>query len=196
MKAFILDTLQEARSSLDALLSNDPAIDAIAEAGRILVAALRRGDRIFSCGNGGSMCDAMHFAEELSGCYRLDRKALAAIAISDSSHLSCVANDYGYEKVFSRYLEAHGRSGDCLLAVSTSGSSPNIVAAAATAKVLGLAVIGLTGRARSPLGQMAEIDICTPAGRFADRIQELHIKVTHILIELVERELFPENYAE
>jgi D-sedoheptulose 7-phosphate isomerase len=195
VKAFILDTLQEARSSLDALLNNGPAIDAIAGAGRALVAALQSEGRIFSCGNGGSMCDAMHFAEELSGRYRLDRKALAAVAISDAGHLSCVANDYGYDRVFSRYLEAHGRAGDCLLAISTSGSSGNVLAAASAAKLQGITVIGLTGRVGSPLGQLAEIDICTPGGRFADRAQELHIKVVHILIELVERELFPENYA-
>lgn len=196
MKTIILATLQEARSALDVLLSDEAALDAIAGAGRILAGTLRREGRIFSCGNGGSMCDAMHFAEELSGRYRQDRKALAAIAISDAGHLSCVANDYGYDQVFSRYLEAHGRTGDCLLAISTSGSSRNVLAAASAAKLQGITVIGLTGRINSPLGQMAEIDICTPGGRFADRAQELHIKVIHILIELIERELFPENYAE
>jgi D-sedoheptulose 7-phosphate isomerase len=196
VKTIILATLQEARSALDVLLSDEAALDAIAGAGRILAETLRREGRIFSCGNGGSMCDAMHFAEELSGRYRQDRKALAAIAISDAGHLSCVANDYGYDQVFSRYLEAHGRTGDCLLAISTSGSSRNVLAAASAAKLQGITVIGLTGRINSPLGQMAEIDICTPGGRFADRAQELHIKVIHILIELIERELFPENYAE
>lgn len=196
MDAIVIDTLREARSALDALLEKPATLGAIADAGRVLAETLDRGGRVFACGNGGSMCDAMHFAEELSGRYRLDRKPLAAIAINDPAHLSCVANDYGYDHVFSRFLQAHGRSGDCLLAISTSGASPNILAAAAAAKSQGITVIGLTGRVGSALGEAAEIAICTPAGRFADRVQELHIKVVHILIELVERELFPENYRE
>lgn len=196
MNAIVLDTLREARSALDALLDNPTTLGAIVDAGRRVAEAFRRDGRVFACGNGGSMCDAMHFAEELSGRYRLDRKPLAAIAIGDPAHLSCVANDYGYEHVFSRFLEAHGRSGDCLLAISTSGASRNILAAAAAAKSRGITVIGLTGHVDSPLGKAAEIDICTPAGRFADRVQELHIKVVHVLIELVERDLFPENYSQ
>jgi D-sedoheptulose 7-phosphate isomerase len=190
----VIETLREARDALDALLANHSAVGAIGEAGRLIAAAFTRGGRVFSCGNGGSMCDAMHFAEELSGRYRLDRKALPATAISDSGHLSCVANDYGYEQVFSRYIEAHGRAGDCLLGISTSGTSRNVLRAAESAKAQGVTVIALTGRPGSRLGALADIDICTPAGRFADRVQELHIKVVHILIELVERELFPENY--
>lgn len=190
----VIETLCEARAALDALLANQSAVAAIGEAGRLIAAAFTRGGRVFSCGNGGSMCDAMHFAEELSGRYRLDRKALPATAISDPGHLSCVANDYGYEQVFSRYIEAHGRAGDCLLGISTSGTSRNVLAAAETGKAQGLKIIALTGRPGSPLGALADIEICTPAGRFADRVQELHIKVVHILIELVERELFPENY--
>jgi len=190
----VIETLREARAALDALLANQSAVDAIGEAGRMIAAAFTRGGRVFSCGNGGSMCDAMHFAEELSGRYRLDRKPLPATAISDPGHLSCVANDYGYEQVFSRYIEAHGRAGDCLLGISTSGTSRNVLAAAESGKAQGLEIIALTGRPESPLGALADIEICTPAGRFADRVQELHIKVVHILIELVERELFPENY--
>jgi D-sedoheptulose 7-phosphate isomerase len=190
----VTETLREARDALDSLLANEAAIHAIGEAGRLIAAAFTGGGRVFSCGNGGSMCDAMHFAEELSGRYRLDRKALPATAISDPGHLSCVANDYGYEQVFSRYIEAHGRAGDCLLGISTSGTSRNVLLAAESAKAQGVTVIALTGRPDSRLGVLADIDICTPAGRFADRIQELHIKIVHILIELVERELFPENY--
>jgi D-sedoheptulose 7-phosphate isomerase len=138
----------------------------------------------------------MHFAEELSGRFRDDRRGLPATAISDASHLSCVANDFGYEYVFSRYIESHGRGGDVLLAISTSGTSKNIVTAARAAKELGLAVISLTGKPGSTVGQLADIDICTPAGRYSDRVQELHIKVIHILVEMVERSLFPENYAD
>jgi D-sedoheptulose 7-phosphate isomerase len=191
----VTDALREARSAIDALLANETALQAIAEAGRVLGESLAKGGRVYSCGNGGSMCDAMHFAEELSGRFRLDRKPLAATAISDPSHMTCVANDFGYEAVFSRYIEAHGRQGDCLLAISTSGKSPNVLAAARAAAAQGVKVLAMTGHPGSPLSALADIEICTPVGRFADRIQELHIKVVHILIELVERELFPENYV-
>ena len=194
--ALIADTLAEASAALDALRGSAPALDAIAAAGRTMVDVLRAGGRVFSCGNGGSMCDAMHFAEELSGRYRDDRPALAAVAISDPGHLSCVANDYGYEAVFSRYLEAHGQRGDCLLAISTSGSSRNVLAAVAAGKALGMTIVALTGRPGVALAEAADIAICTPAGRYADRVQELHIKVIHILIELIERGLFAENRGE
>lgn len=195
MKPHIVATLTEARSALDNLLANPQALAAIGAAGDALVNAFRNGRRVFSCGNGGSMCDAMHFAEELSGRYRNDRRALPAASISDPSHISCVGNDYGYEAIFSRYLEAHAQAGDVLVAISTSGSSKNILAAAKAAKAQGVTVVALTGRADSVIGQLADIDVCTPGGQYADRVQELHIKVIHILIESVERELFPENYA-
>ena len=192
----VVEALTEARSALDALIANETALAAVAEAGRLLSDCLRKGGRVYSCGNGGSMCDAMHFAEELSGRFRRDRKALAATAISDPSHMTCVANDYGYDAVFSRYVEAHGRKGDCLVAISTSGKSPNVLAAARAAAAQGVHVIAMTGRPGSALSELATIEICTPAGRFADRVQELHIKIVHILIELVERSLFPENYRD
>ena len=194
MKNHVLASLQEAQTALEALLSNDTTLEAIVRTGQLLSETLHADGRVFSCGNGGSMCDAMHFAEELSGRYRLERRALAAIAISDPSHLSCVANDYGYEQVFARYIEAHGRRGDCLLAISTSGTSKNILAAAYAARERGVSIIALTGKSDTPLGRIATIEICTPGGRFADRVQELHIKVIHILIELVERQLFGETY--
>jgi D-sedoheptulose 7-phosphate isomerase len=195
MNPVVLDTLREARSALDALIANPATLSAIGEAGRLLSGVFTRGGRVFSCGNGGSMCDAMHLAEELSGRYRGDRKALPATAISDPGHLTCTANDYGYEQVFSRYVEAHARAGDCLVAISTSGTSRNVVMAAEKARGQGVKVIALTGHPEMPLGALADIEICTPAGRFADRVQELHIKVVHILIELIERELFPGNYS-
>ena len=135
------------------------------------------------------MCDAMHFAEELTGRYRSDRPAIAATAISDSSHLSCVANDYGYEFVFSRYLEAHGRPGDILVAISTSGSSKNVLIAASSARKLGMKVVSLTGKDQCELGKISDIHIATPAGSWADRVQELHIKVIHNLIDLIESNL-------
>ena len=195
MSAIVLEVLRDARLALEALIANPATIERIDAAGRLLCESFRAGGRSFSCGNGGSMCDAMHFAEELSGRFRLDRKALPATAISDPGHLTCAANDYGYERVFSRYVEAHARPSDCLLAISTSGNSRNVIAAAEAAKAQGAKVVALTGRPDSPLSAVADIEICTPAGHFADRVQELHIKIVHILIELVERDLFPENYA-
>jgi D-sedoheptulose 7-phosphate isomerase len=174
--------------------SDGKNIEAVLRAAELMVAALRGGGKLISCGNGGSMCDAMHFAEELTGRFRDNRPGYAALAIGDAGHLSCVGNDYGYEQVFARFVEAHGRAGDVLLAISTSGTSKNVVAAARTAKGLGVRVIALTGRAATPLVELADIAIVTPAGRYADRVQELHIKVIHILIELVERRLAPDNY--
>lgn len=195
MKAHVLHSLYEAKLALDHLLANASAIEAIAKAGDALVDVFRHGNRVFSCGNGGSMCDAMHFAEELSGRYRHDRRGLPAVAISDPGHISCVANDYGYAHVFSRYLESHAKPGDCLVGISTSGRSDNILRAARAARAIGMVTIALTGRPESSLAQLADIEICTPGGgAFADRVQELHIKVVHILIELVERGLFPEHY--
>ncbi|WP_106476267.1 SIS domain-containing protein [Phytohalomonas tamaricis] len=190
----IKHSLVEAQSALDAFIANEPALAAVERAAGQLIATLENGGRIYSCGNGGSMCDAMHFAEELTGRYRGNRPGMAAIAISDPSHISCVANDFGYEQIFARYLESHGRAGDTLIAISTSGKSPTILNAATKARELGVNVIALTGRPASPLAPLADIEICAPGGQYADRVQELHIKVLHILIELIERHFFPENY--
>ncbi len=186
--------LQEAQIALDNLLANEATLRQIELAAQLLIATFENKRRVFSCGNGGSMCDAMHFVEELTGRYRKNRKAFPAIAISDPSHLTCVANDFGYEHVFSRYLEAHGREGDALIAISTSGSSPTIINAAKTAQSQGMNVIALTGNPNPAFAAVSDIIICTPGGQFADRVQELHIKVLHILIEMVERHFYPENY--
>lgn len=188
-------TLQQAHAALEALLADEAMLANIERAGALLAAAFAAGGKVYSCGNGGSMCDAMHFAEELTGRYRDDRPGYAATAIADASHLSCVGNDYGYEQVFARYVQAHGRSGDVLLAITTSGTSKNVVAAAKQARELGVKVIALTGKPDTPITELADIAIVTPGGKYADRVQELHIKVIHILIELVERRLAPENYA-
>jgi D-sedoheptulose 7-phosphate isomerase len=195
MQSHIQAALSEARSALDELIENQGALTAIESAARQLVRTFEAGCRVYSCGNGGSMSDAMHFAEELTGRFRKDRRGLPAQAISDVGHLSCVANDFGYEQVFSRYLQSHGRSGDCLLAISTSGSSANILKAAAAANELGMTVISLTGHQSTPLEALSDICIASPGGGFADRVQELHIKVIHILLELIERHFFPENYV-
>jgi len=195
MRETIAAALNEASSALAKLQANESALGAIADAARLLVVSLQSRNCAFSCGNGGSMCDAMHFAEELSGRFRRDRPALAAVAISDPSYITCTGNDYGFDQIFSRYLEAHARRDDVLLAISTSGESRNVLLAATRARGLGLKVIALTGKVGSTLGRAADVDICTPGGAFADRAQELHIKVIHILIELVERAMFPANYA-
>ncbi|WP_442784063.1 SIS domain-containing protein [Collimonas fungivorans] len=195
LKQHINASLAEAQQSLEALLANDAALQSIEQAAALLIDVFERKGRVYSCGNGGSMCDAMHFAEELTGRYRLDRAALGATAISDAGHLTCVGNDHGYEQVFSRYIEGHGRAGDCLVALSTSGTSKNIIRAAQTARELGMHVIVLSGKQAELLSSLSDVYICTPGGAFADRVQELHIKVLHILIELIERHFFPENYA-
>ncbi len=194
MQDIIVGTLKESREYLDRFMDDESNIRAIRDAAEIFIKALRAGHAIYSCGNGGSMSDAMHFAEELSGRYRDDRKALAATAISDPGHISCVANDFGYEHVFSRYLEARGRPGDCLLAISTSGGSRNVLKAAEYAQDHHIRVVSLTGAPGSPLGELASVDISAGASEFADRTQELHINVIHILIELIERSFFPQNY--
>lgn len=187
-------SLEEAHNALTHLRSNTATLDRIAQAAQALVNTFEQKGKVYSCGNGGSMCDAMHFAEELTGRYRKNRPGIAAIAISDAGHISCVSNDFGYDYIFSRYIESHARAGDCLIAISTSGKSKNVIKAAEAAKALGVTVIALTGKDNSELEKLSDITICTPGGEFADRVQELHIKVLHILIELVERQFHPENY--
>ena len=194
MKEYIRSSLTEAQSALENLLANEEQLTNIESAAALLVEALENGKTIFSCGNGGSMCDAMHFAEELTGRYRKNRKGHAAVSISDPSHISCVANDFGYEYIFSRYLESHADEGDILLGISTSGTSKNVVEAAKVAKQLGVKAIILSGREAQELQDLAQVYICTKGGDFADRVQELHIKILHIFIELIERSFHPENY--
>src|SRR5690606_9191916 len=185
--------LDEAAAALEALRRDAGALRAIEAAGALLAGALAAGRRVYACGNGGSLCDAMHFAEELSGRFRGDRPPLPAAAVADAAPLPCTANDHGYEEGFARWIEAHGATGDVLLAISTSGASPNVLRAAERARARGLRVIALTGRRDAPLAAHADLAICTPAGRWSDRVQELHIKVVHVLVELVERRLFPET---
>ena len=162
-------------------------MEKIAEAIGIMSQALQQGGKIISCGNGGSMCDAMHFAEELSGRYRNNRKALAAVSISDPSHISCVANDYGYDFVFSRYVEGLGNSQDVLLGISTSGNSKNVILAVEVAKAIGMRTIVLTGKDGGKLAEIADLEIRAPHSEYADRAQEIHIKVIHALIDGIER---------
>jgi len=186
--------LLEASVALQALRADESALASLEAASEMMIATFQRGGRVYSCGNGGSMSDAMHFAEELTGRFRQDRAGLPAQAISDVGHLTCVANDFGYDQVFARYLRSHGRAGDCLLAISTSGTSQNVLEAALAARELGMSVVGLTGRAQTRLAQLCDVCVVTPAGRFADRAQELHIKAIHVMIELIESRLFPGNF--
>ncbi len=195
MKEVIRNTLVEAHQVLGRLIENEPTLGNVEKAARLIIASLEAKGHVYSCGNGGSMCDAMHFAEEMTGRYRLNRAPLAALSISDASHMSCVGNDYGYDEIFSRFVDAHARAGDCLLAISTSGTSKNVVKAAEVARGRGVKVIAMTGKPQSLLESLADVVICTPGGRFADRVQEQHIKIIHILIELTERHFFPELYA-
>ncbi len=158
-----------------------------------MVHAFRHDGKVLSCGNGGSMCDAMHFAEELTGRFRKDRPALPALAISDPSHLTCVANDFGYDKVFSRSVEGWGKKGDVLLAISTSGNSPNVIEAVLAAKEKHMISIGLLGKGGGRLASMVDIPFVIDSD-VSDRIQEMHIKLIHMFIEGIERSLFPANY--
>ena len=168
---------------------NDPAtLEAMAATVKVIVSAFKNRGRVFSCGNGGSLCDAMHFAEEFSGRFHLDREPYPAIALSDPAHLTCVANDYGFEHVFSRQIDALGHEGDVLLILSTSGNSPNIVKAAEAAKERGVIVVGCLGKGGGAVRSLCDIVLHAP-GEGSDRIQELHMLALHSIIEQVEKEM-------
>ena len=181
--------LTEAADTLSRFLQDDANIEAIQKAAVLLADSFKAGGKVLSCGNGGSHCDAMHFAEELTGRYRENRPGYPAIAISDVSHISCVSNDFGYEYVFSRYVEAVGKESDVLLGISTSGNSGNIIKAISAAREKGMKVITLTGKDGGKMAGSADIEIRVPHFGYADRIQEIHIKVIHILIQLIEKEM-------
>lgn len=183
----IRQELQEGARTLQNFLNDEVKLKAIHEAAQIIAEALKDGKKVISCGNGGSHCDAMHFAEELSGRYRDERKSLAGIAISDPSHITCTANDYGFNFIFSRFVEGLGNPGDVLLGISTSGNSANVINAVEAAKAKGMKTIVLTGKDGGKLGSMADLEIRVEHFGYADRIQEVHIKVIHILILLIEK---------
>ena len=177
----------EAAQLLDTVRNDAAFMDAVEAAGIAMCQAIAQGGKIISCGNGGSMSDAMHFAEELSGRYRDDRPGLPAISCSDPSHITCVGNDHGFDQVFARFVQALGQSGDCLLAISTSGNSANVLEAAKAAKSKGMTVIGLTGRGGGALKALCDAAVDVPWNGYADRVQEVHIKVIHAWIDLIER---------
>lgn len=179
----------EAASVLTQFIDSEDNINRIEEAGKIMITSLHNGGKIISCGNGGSMCDAMHFAEELTGRFRNDRPSIAAISISDPSHISCVGNDYGFEFVFSRYIEGVGNKGDVLLGISTSGNSMNVIRAAEVAYKKGMKVIILSGKDGGKLKDLCDLEIRAPYSQYADRAQEIHIKVIHSLIQYIENHI-------
>lgn len=185
-KEDIAKSFIEAQELLNRFI-NDPANwDKIKQVGDLMADTIRQGKKILSCGNGGSMSDAMHFAEELSGRFRDDRPAMAAIAISDPTHITCVGNDYGFDYIFSRYVEALGVESDVLMAISTSGNSPNVVNAAKAAKERGMKIVALTGKTGGELANIANIELRVPHDSYSDRIQEIHIKIIHVLIQYIE----------
>jgi len=192
--SWIIENFRRAREAQKEFVDQTGTVQAIEKAGQLLTDALRSGHKVLSCGNGGSMCDAMHFAEELSGRFSKDRPALAGMSLSDPAALTCIANDYGFEAVFARGVQAFGREGDVLLAISTSGNSVNVLRAAEAARQHKMRVIALLGRDGGQLKPAADIAIVVGA-QVTERIQEVHIQVIHNLIEYVERSLYPELYT-
>lgn len=188
-----LQSLKEAQETLNKFLSSPQLMAQCEEFTKLCLSTIRGGGNLFSCGNGGSHCDAMHFAEELTGRYRKDRRPLGALALGDPSHVTCVSNDYGFEHIFSRQIEGLGRKGDLLIGLSTSGNSKNVILAFEAAKKKSVKTVALLGRDGGTLKTLADLSIVVPA-QTSDRIQEIHIKLIHTVIETVERELFPENY--
>lgn len=186
MNSRILSHFQEALQTLQQFMDDAEQMNNIDRAAQAMLHAIKDDGKILSCGNGGSHCDAMHFAEELTGRYRNHRPGIAAIAISDVSHISCVGNDYGYDQVFSRYVEAVGKKGDVLLAISSSGNSANVIKAIEAAKEKGMIVVGLTGKDGGKMAALVDIEIRAPHSSYADRAQEIHIKVIHSLIDSIE----------
>jgi D-sedoheptulose 7-phosphate isomerase len=188
-------SFEDAAQTLQAFLASQDGLPSVRRFAEAAAETLENGGLLRACGNGGSMCDAMHFAEEWTGRFRSDRRPLPAIAFSDPSHLTCIANDFGYDEVFAREVLAYGKPGDLLVAISTSGNSPNVLRAAEVAREKGVTTVGLLGKGGGQLKDRVDIPIVVPLAQTSDRIQEVHIKVLHIVIEAVERALFPANYA-
>ena len=185
-KTIIQDSLAQAHEELERFMADPVTVPSIEKAAEVMSGCLSSGGKIISCGNGGSLCDATHFAEELTGRFRNDRRPFPAMAINDPAYLTCVGNDYSFDVVFSRWIEAFGKPGDVLLAISTSGTSPNIIKAAEAAKSLGMMVVALTSKKGQTLSALSDVAIMAPDAPHSDRIQEIHIKVIHILIEAIE----------
>ncbi|MCT4603060.1 MAG: D-sedoheptulose 7-phosphate isomerase [Marinifilum sp.] len=185
----IKQSFRDAQLVLNEFLENEENFKAIEKAGEEMAKSIQGGGKVISCGNGGSMCDAMHFAEELTGRFRDDRPGMAAVAISDPSHITCVGNDYGFDYIFSRYVEGMGQKGDVFLGISTSGNSANIINAIKAAKEKGMTVVGLTGKTGGKMAEMCDVEIRVPWKAYSDRVQEIHIKVIHCLIQYIEAKM-------
>jgi D-sedoheptulose 7-phosphate isomerase len=185
----IVAELQQSAAVLNDFLNEPSNTESINAAANLLVDAINGGGKVICCGNGGSHCVAMHFAEELTGRYRENRNPMPALSISDPGHLTCVGNEYGYEFVFSRFVDAIGQPNDVLLAVSTSGNSLNVIKAAQSAQNKGMKVVALTGKNGGKLAGYADVEIRVPHFGFADRIHEIHYKIAHILIVLLEKQV-------
>ena len=192
--SYIRSSLLEAQSTLNKFIEDELNVRKIEDAINLFVTSFRNKGRVFSCGNGGSMCDSLHFAEELTGRYRKDRAPLPATGISEAGHITCIANDFGFDHIFSRFVEAWGQEGDTLLAISTSGNSANVIKAVEVAKSKGMKVVGLLGKDGGKLKAMVDVPLIIQSP-ITDRIQEVHITCIHIFIEGIERQLFPENYV-
>ncbi len=188
MNTFYTD-FEEARNVLERFITDENNFKLMEQAGDAIITAFKSGNKVLSCGNGGSMSDAMHFSEELTGRFRDERPSLPAISISDPTHISCVANDYGFDSIFSRYIQSVGNKGDVLLAISTSGNSANIVKAVEVALEKGMTVIGLTGKTGGKMAKLCTYELRVPHNGYSDRIQEIHIKIIHSLINYIEQKL-------
>jgi D-sedoheptulose 7-phosphate isomerase len=185
----IKEELYEAEKLLNKIINQPAMINNINQAASLMAEAVKNNGKIISCGNGGSHCDAMHFAEELTGRYRDDRPPIPAIAISDPSHMSCVSNDYGFDNIFSRFIDAMGQPVDVLLGITTSGNSPNIINAVKSANKKDMTTIILSGNDGGQVSELSNINIIVPFSGYSDRIQEIHIKIIHIFILLIEQQL-------
>jgi len=186
---------QNAVIVLQDFLVRGDALQKTKEGVSLIYKALLNGGKIIVCGNGGSACDAMHFCEELTGRFRDDRRPLPAIALTDPANLTAVGNDYGFPEVFSRGVQAHGRKDDVLIALSTSGNSENVVRAIAAAEAIGMKVILLLGRDGGKLRGAGDVNFLI-GGLTSDRIQEVHMTILHVMIEGMERMMFPSNYQD
>jgi D-sedoheptulose 7-phosphate isomerase len=186
-------SLTEARDALDIFLAGEANVDALSAMSSALAHCFLSGNKVLACGNGGSACDAIHFAEEFTGRFRKHRRALPVIPLTDAAHMTCVANDYGYDEVFARGVEAYGKPGDLLLAISTSGNSANVIRAVETAKELGMGTLLFLGKTGGRLKGSGTHELIVDS-ETTERIQEIHMLALHTLIESVERALFPENY--
>ncbi|HYF02215.1 MAG TPA: D-sedoheptulose 7-phosphate isomerase [Patescibacteria group bacterium] len=190
----LLQSYTDSLNLLQSFIEDETNIRLTADVAQALAGAFKNGNKALICGNGGSACDAMHFAEEFTGRYRKDRPALPVISLTDASHITCVGNDYGFDAIFSRGVEAFGQKGDFFFGISTSGNSPNVLKAIDAAKSRGLKTVALLGKDGGKMKGLCDYEFIVP-GKTADRIQEVHMMILHIIIEGVEREMWPELYA-